>query len=93
MQAEHHCREQHGRQTYEESDRKQAVLEALLEVPEMRVQACIAMGGHIRDKNCKCTRCGIVAHDWQLLNGYRSTEVETYQCRYCGAKEYYQVNT
>lgn len=76
-----------------DTDKKQAVLEALLENPDMRVKACLAMGGHLRDKNCKCTRCGVIAHDWIQLHAYRNTEVETYQCRYCGAKEYYQVNT
>ncbi len=75
-----------------ESDRKQVILQALLEMPSMREKACLAMGGHQRDKNCKCTRCGVIAHDWVLVNGYRFTEVETYRCRYCGKEEHYQVN-
>lgn len=76
-----------------ENDRKQVILQALLENPAMKEKACLAMGGHLRDAKCRCTRCGAIAHDWVLLNGYRNTEVETYRCRYCGAKEYYQVNT
>lgn len=75
------------------SDRKQAILQALLETPDMRKKACVAMGGHQRDKNCKCMRCGTVVHDWKLITGYRNTEIETYRCRYCGLEESYQVNT
>lgn len=73
-----------------DGDRKQAVLQALLEVPEMCVMACLAMGGHQRDKDCKCTRCGTIAHEWQLINPF-STATEKYRCRYCGAEEIYQL--
>ena len=73
-----------------DSDRKQAVLQALLEVPETRVQACWMMGGHQKDKNCKCTRCGYIEHDWKLINPF-SEATEEYQCRNCGAIEIYQL--
>ena len=73
-----------------DSDRKQAVLQTLLEVPETRVQACWMMGGHQKDKNCKCTRCGYIEHDWKLINPF-SEATEKYQCRNCGAIEIYQL--
>lgn len=61
------------------------------EADRMRAGACLALGGHVRDKDCNCTRCGKRGcHKYvQISSSGHGSTADIYKCKYCGDTHIY----
>ena len=81
-----------GRCLSDHPDRDEVCAELLENEDDcMREGACLALGGHVRDKECNCTRCGKrECHEYvQTSGGGRGSTADVYKCKYCGDTQVY----